>query len=113
MKATIEFNLPEEQEEWEISKQAFKMHAAFWTIGNDVFRPARKHGYQDQRLHLLIARLDQMVADIDAACAAGDPCPPLGDDWPRDEYGPLNATDLIRILEQKYHDILRESGVEL
>ena len=106
MKATIEFNLPEEQEEWEISKQAFKMHAAFWDIGNDVFRPARKHGYQDQRLHLLIARLDQMVADIDAAVTAGD-------DWPRDEYGPLNATDLIRILEQKYHDILRENGVEL
>ena len=113
MKAILEFNLPEEQEEYEINKQAFKMHAAFWTIGNDLFRPARKHGYSDQRLHLLISKLDEMVADIQAGMVAGDGVPPIGDEWPRDEHGPLNATDLIYLLEQKYHDILRENGVEL
>lgn len=112
-KVTIEFTLPEEQEELDITQQAYKMHAAFWSIGNDVFRPARKHGYPDQKLHLLVSKLDEMVADIQAGMVAGDGVPPIGDDWPRDEYGPLNATDLIRLLEEKYHEILRENGVEL
>lgn len=103
MKAILEFNLPEEQEEYEINKQAFKMHAAFWTIGNDLFRPARKHGYSDQRLHDLIHFLDQAAAALGTS----------EEKWPSDEYGPLNATDLIHLLEQKYHDILRENGVEL
>ena len=113
MKATLEFNLPEEQEEFNTATQASKMSAAFWSIGNDVFRPARKHGYPDQKLHLLVSKLDEMVADIQAGMVAGDGVPPIGDDWPRDEYGPLNATDLIRLLEEKYHEILRENGVEL
>jgi hypothetical protein len=103
VKATLEFNLPEEQEEYEITRQAYKMHSAFWTIGNEVFRPARKHGYSDERLHALIHHLDQ------AAAALG----PSEEGWPSDEYGPLGATDLIHLLEQKYHDILRENGVEL
>lgn len=103
MKATLEFNLPEEQEEFQNAAQAGKMSSAFWAIGNDVFRPARKHGYSDQRLHDLLFFLDQ------AAAALGD----SEEKWPKDEYGPLNATDLIRILEEKYHAILRENGVEL
>ena len=103
MKAILEFSLPEEQEEYEITRQAGKMHSAFWTIGNEVFRPARKHGYSDHRLHDLIFFLDQ------AAAALGD----SEEKWPKDEHGHLNATDLIHILEQKYHDILRENGVEL
>ncbi len=103
MKAILEFNLPEEQEEYEITRQAGKMHSAFWTIGNEVFRPARKHGYSDQRLHDLIHFLDQAAAALGTS----------EEKWPSDEYGPLNATDLIYLLEQKYHDILRENGVEL
>lgn len=103
MKAILEFNLPEEQEEYEITRQAGNMHAAFWTIGNDLFRPARKHGYSDERLHALIFFLDQAAAALGTS----------EEGWPRDEYGPLGATDLIWLLEQKYHDILRENGVEL
>jgi hypothetical protein len=102
-KVTIEFNLPEEQEEFNTAIQASKMSAAFWSIGNDVFRPARKHGYPDQRLHDLIHFLDQAAAALGVS----------EEGWPRDEYGPLNATDLIRMLEEKYHEILRENGVEL
>lgn len=103
MKAILEFNLPEEQEEYHITQQAFKMHTAFWNIGNDLFRPARKHGYPDQRLHDLIHFLDQAAAALGVS----------EEGWPRDEYGPLGATDLIHLLEQKYHDILRENGVDL
>lgn len=102
MKATLEFNLPEEQEEYEINKQAYKMHAALWNVGTEVFRPARKHGYSDQLLNDLIFFLDQ------AAAGSHDE-----EKWPSDKYGPLGATDLIYLLEQKYHAILRENGVEL
>lgn len=106
MKVTLEFDLPEEQEELAIKQNVYKMHAAFWDIGNDLFRPARKHGYSDTRLQSLIEKLDLTIERLKAHDE-------LSEDWPRDEYGPLNATDLIRILEEKYHEILRENGVEL
>jgi hypothetical protein len=106
MKAILEFNLPEEQEEYHITQQAFKMHTAFWNIGNDLFRPARKHGYPDARIQSLVEKLDLTIEHLKAHDE-------LSDDWPRDEYGPLNATDLIHLLEQKYHAILRENGVDL
>lgn len=103
MKATLEFNLPEEQEEFDRTQQAGKMHSALWDIGNDVFRPARKHGYSDSHIQGLIERLDKAVEMLSYA----------EEDWPKDAYGPLNATDLIRFLEEKYHAILREHGVDL
>ena len=102
-KVTLEFNLPEEQEELAITQNAYKMHAAFWNIGNDLFRPARKHGYSDQRLSDLIHFLDQAAAALGSS----------EEKWPKDEYGPLGATDLIRLLEQKYFEILQENKVEL
>ena len=105
-KVTLEFNLPEEQEELAITQNASRMHAAFWDIGNDLFRPARKHGYPDARIQSLIEKLDITIERLKAHDE-------LSEDWPKDEYGPMNATDLIRLLEQKYHDILQENKVEL
>ena len=106
MKVTLEFNLPEEQEEFDRTQQAGKMHAAFWDIGNDLFRPARKHGYSESHIQGLIERLDLTIERLKAHDE-------LSEDWPKDAYGPLNATDLIRMLEEKYHAILRENGVDL
>lgn len=105
-KVTLEFNLPEEQEEFQNAIQAGKMSSAFWDIGNDLFRPARKHGYPDARIQSLVEKLDLTIEHLKAHDE-------LSDDWPKDEYGPMNATDLIRLLEQKYHDILQENKVEL
>ena len=34
--------------------QASRMSLALWMIANDVFRPARKHGYSDTELSQLI-----------------------------------------------------------
>lgn len=103
MKATLTFTLPEEQEEFDRTQQAGKMHSALFEISNEIFRPARKHGYNDERLHALIFHLDQAAATLGANNEA----------WPKDEYGPLGATDLIQILEEKCYSILRENGVDI
>ena len=55
MKATLEFELPEEQESFDIAARAGLLHAALWDTAQEVFRPARKHGYAELRLHELNA----------------------------------------------------------
>ena len=112
-KAILEFNLPEEEVELQMAMNAGNVQAAIWDVSQEVFRPARKHGYNDSQLQLLLTKLDEMVADVHAGYAAGDGVPPPGDDWPTDEYGPLNATDLIGLLEKRFYAILEHHGVQL
>ena len=50
MKAILEFNLPEEKEEFKTALNAAKIQNALYHISQDIFRPARKHGYADVRL---------------------------------------------------------------
>jgi len=54
MKATITFNLPEDNEEYKLHMKAGAMHSALWEISQEIFRPARKHGYNDPELNKLI-----------------------------------------------------------
>lgn len=56
MKATLEFDLTEEHEEFRDCMQAGKMSGALSEIGNQVFRPARKHGFSDAALNALIEK---------------------------------------------------------
>ena len=53
MKATLEFNLPEENEEFLIAQKGELYHAALSKTYEEVFRPARKHGYRDPVLNRL------------------------------------------------------------
>jgi hypothetical protein len=46
MKATLEFNLPEDKELLDNALMAENYKAAFFEIWQEVFRPARKHGYR-------------------------------------------------------------------
>lgn len=55
-KVTLQFNLPEETEEFQAAAKAGRMEAALLDIGNDVFRPARKHGYFNKQLQELIEK---------------------------------------------------------
>ena len=74
MKAILEFSLPEEKLEFEDAVRAGAYAAAISEIGNQVFRPARKHGYSDPELRALveetpnaveiISRLEKMFYDI-------------------------------------------------
>ncbi len=53
MKAILEFNLPEERDEFKQAQKAADFHAALWDIQQKVFRPARKHGYSDTQIQAL------------------------------------------------------------
>lgn len=56
MKATLHFDLSEDREEFRDCMQASKMSAALHDIQNNIFRPARKHLYNDKELNDLIAK---------------------------------------------------------
>lgn len=101
-KAILEFNLPEEEAELDMALHAGDLHATLWDIAQEVFRPARKHGYNDSTLQRLVEQLDSIVDTMEKA-----------DDWPTDEHGPLNATDLIGLLEKKFYSLLEQHKVEL
>lgn len=58
MKAILEFNLPEEQGEFDLATKAGNMHSALWDIAQEVFRPARKHGYSSNIIQELVNRGD-------------------------------------------------------
>ena len=53
MKATLEFELPEEREEFKMAQNAASAHIAFEEIWEKLFRPRNKHGFQDEELQLL------------------------------------------------------------
>lgn len=73
MKAILEFNLPEEKEEFEMASNALNLSVALFDIQQEVFRPARKHGYIDEKLNMLLKNkkvaeaidlLEQKMLDI-------------------------------------------------
>lgn len=98
MKATLTFNLPEERDEFETAVNAGKYRAALWEIGQQVFRPARKHGYSDARIQALVDRLDAVkVPDFDG--------------YTEDDVGA--GTELVAALEKLFYQILQEEGIEL
>lgn len=44
MKIKYEFDLPEEQEAYDVYKQSGKMRDVLWSFDQNVLRPMRKHG---------------------------------------------------------------------
>jgi len=70
---------------------ADRLYSALNEVRQDVFRPARKHGYPDQRIQRL---LDQANTLTDA-----------------DGYGV--GSELVSQLERMFYDLLAESGVDL
>lgn len=79
-KATLIFKLPEEEQEFEIARKAGSYYGAIHDIGNQVFRPARKHGYSDESIQKLLEEID-LKTD-------------------------MKGTDLIALLEQLYSQLL-------
>lgn len=61
MKAILEYNLPEDQEDFIRATKALDMELALWDIANEVFRPARKHGYADQELNTLAENNTELI----------------------------------------------------
>lgn len=83
MKGKLEFTLPEEQEEFNLAVSAGRMHTCLWEISQEVFRPARKHGYPDEKIQTLLTELGE------------------------------KGEELVGLLEAKFCGILNDNGVEL
>lgn len=62
MKATLEFNLPEEQEEFRDAVNGTKNQIILDEIWIEVFRPFYKHGYNDPKIQKLIDE-NPVIAD--------------------------------------------------
>jgi hypothetical protein len=66
MKHIIEFNLPEDREELKILMSAGDLSLVVDDVANEIFRPARKHGYSEQyhKLNELINQNPELATDI-------------------------------------------------
>ena len=101
MKATLQFNLPEDQSEFNAALKGADALGALFDVRQEVFRPARKHGYSDPNLTLLLTSINTLIEN--AADHSG---------WPRDEYGQLMvAEDIIYLLERRFTTILENHNL--
>lgn len=98
MKGTLSFNLPEEQEEFRTACDAGKYKYVLWEIAQQVFRPARKHGYCDNSLQELLDKVDE----ITVPAHEGDIV-----------YETGAGTELVSRLEKLFYQILEEEGIKL
>lgn len=94
---TLKYNLPEEQEEFDTAMNARKNASLLWDVEQEIFRPARKHGYNNPILSEAIQRIDELVERH------------AGDEWPRDKHGlKRDATDIVSQLETLYYEMKNE-----
>lgn len=98
-KATLTFQLPEESEEFKVATIARSLASALWDVRQEIFRPARKHGYSEGKVHNLITKLDEL-ARKDAGIEEGDCFTPYE-----------GATELIGYLEELFTEILNNNEV--
>jgi hypothetical protein len=89
MKATLEFDLdnPDDVYKYQSSTLSEKMRLALFDVGNEIFRPARKHGYTDQKIREL----------IDACGVNSEGC--------------SNGEELISALEGLFFKIMNSNGL--
>lgn len=98
MKGTLSFNLPEEREEFETAVNAGKYKYALWEIAQQVFRPARKHGYSEQHIQELLDKADSVTVTAKEGSL---------------QYETGVGTELVSQLEKLFYQILQEEGIEL
>ena len=81
-KVILEYNLPEDQEDFETAMQGASAKIALSEIDNQVFRPAQKHGYSDEAIRALLEAIPEGKGE-----------------------------ELIGLLEEKFYEILNEYDV--
>lgn len=97
-KASIHFNLPEEMQEFHDAVHAADYKLALWEIAQEIFRPARKHGYADAAIQKILDKTDEAVVVADVGGIM---------------YEVGAGSELVNMLERKFYEILREKGIEL
>jgi hypothetical protein len=85
--ATLKYKLPDEDYEFYCATSGANALLALWTIQQEIFRPARKHGYSDPKLHKMIEEAPEGQGNT--ICEA------------------------IGILEEKFCEILNEYNIDL
>lgn len=85
--ATLKYKLPDEDYEFYCATNGANALLALWDIQQEIFRPAKKHGYPDPKLHKLIEEAPEGQGD--------------------------NICEAISILEDKFHEILNEYKIDL
>ena len=88
---TIVFEIDSGEDESEL-KDILNAHNAFMALSEikeEIFRPARKHGYSDPRMRALTA-----------------------DDHP-DPKVASSCIELVSLLEKKFHEILYERNIQI
>jgi hypothetical protein len=69
MKKILEFNCPEENEEYRLHEKGPNAFRAIERIRNEVFRPARKHGYSDEKITELIKKnpgAEELIGELES-----------------------------------------------
>lgn len=60
---TLTFNLPEEQEEFDLAIHGSDAATALEQVRSEIFRPARKHGYSEERIRKFIDRINMQFPE--------------------------------------------------
>jgi hypothetical protein len=56
-KGILEFNLPEEQDEFETASKAYQYRIALESIYSDIIRPRIKYGYSETTIDELLEKI--------------------------------------------------------
>jgi hypothetical protein len=89
MKITLEGDGPDDEAKLTLMLNASAMQRALWEIGQEVFRPARKHGYPDPEIRKFLD--EKTLTERE-----------LGD-----------REELVHALEKKFYEILDNNKVNL
>lgn len=106
IKASLEFDLNDSdaKRDFEMMISSKRIYTVLNRLRNEVFRPARKHGYSDKKINLLIENsgghdtleVNENTKFVNKA---------------KDKYY-SNGESLIGELEKKYNEILEEESVD-
>lgn len=80
---TLQFSIEDKYEEQELRRalNANNAYSALWEIAQEVFRPARKHGYADPKIEQAMQNKE------------------------------LNHEEIVGLLEEKFFDIIRDHNI--
>jgi hypothetical protein len=87
MKATLEFDLQEEKRELMKALKGADCYSVLYDIGQELFRPARKHGYSGGDLNKINGYLEGEHSEM--------------------------VHDIIHLLETAFYNILTENNINL
>lgn len=78
------------------------LYGALWDIGQEIFRPVRKHGFQDDALRQALEAADKTEVDSEVRSTETGEAYKLG-----------AGTQLVSLLEKRFFEILDDHGIDM